>query len=242
MKLKGIFEKKPQKHDPKPEAKADLRVDPKSDNEARCKIKNVATCLFARFGLEGTSTREIAKETGLNLSLISYYFGGKEGLYKTLFVEFATEAHKEIEALLKTNLAAEETTSTANFSREQFFSQMKSIIQKMVRMQIENPDMMTLMQRETLEGLPHAREVWEEIFHSLGEKIVSVLSLAQDRKIIRSDLNLQFHFLSMIHSIDMIFIATRCRGPWEHKLFKIPDESDKIAQQIFTVFIEGIAV
>ncbi len=229
MKIKGLFDKK------QPEAPSAAKLDPKTDNDARCKIKDCATGLFARFGLEGTSTREIAKAAGLNLSLISYYFGGKEGLYKTLFVEFATKAQKEIKALI-------EDADMVGLDRELFFKKMRTIIENMVRMQVSNPEMMMLMQRETLEGLPHAREVWEEVFHSLGEQIVSVFEVARDRKIIRSDLNLQFHFLSMVHAIDMVFISTRCHGPWEKKLFRIPEDSVKISDQIFTVFIEGIAL
>lgn len=48
------------------------------------KIIEVATNLFAKNGFEGASTREICKEAGVNISLISYYFGGKEGLYKKI--------------------------------------------------------------------------------------------------------------------------------------------------------------
>lgn len=47
-------------------------------------IVDVATKLFAKNGFDGTSTREICKQAGVNISLISYYFGGKEGLYKNI--------------------------------------------------------------------------------------------------------------------------------------------------------------
>lgn len=48
------------------------------------KIMEVATKLFAKNGFEGASTREICKQADVNISLISYYFGGKEGLYKKI--------------------------------------------------------------------------------------------------------------------------------------------------------------
>lgn len=48
------------------------------------KIIDVATKLFAKNGFEGASTREICKQADVNISLISYYFGGKEGLYKKI--------------------------------------------------------------------------------------------------------------------------------------------------------------
>lgn len=48
------------------------------------KIIEVATKLFAKNGFEGASTREICKQADANISLISYYFGSKEGLYKKI--------------------------------------------------------------------------------------------------------------------------------------------------------------
>lgn len=47
-------------------------------------IMDVATKLFAKNGFDGASTREICKQADVNISLISYYFGGKEELYKKI--------------------------------------------------------------------------------------------------------------------------------------------------------------
>lgn len=59
------------------------------NKNAEQKIIEVATKLFAKNGFEGASTRDICKEAGVNISLISYYFGGKEGLYKKIVAEIA---------------------------------------------------------------------------------------------------------------------------------------------------------
>lgn len=42
--------------------------------------------LFATQGFDATSTRQIAKGAGVNLSAMSYHFGSKEGLYKAVFL------------------------------------------------------------------------------------------------------------------------------------------------------------
>ena len=44
-------------------------------------LLEVSEKLFAQQGFEGTSTRQIARESGINIAMISYYFGSKEGLY-----------------------------------------------------------------------------------------------------------------------------------------------------------------
>ena len=52
-----------------------------ADNDCRENIIAAAVPLFAAKGLNGVSVRELASAAGVNLSMISYYFGGKEGLY-----------------------------------------------------------------------------------------------------------------------------------------------------------------
>jgi len=52
-----------------------------ADNDCRENIITAAIPLFAAKGLNGVSVRELAAAAGVNLSMISYYFGGKEGLY-----------------------------------------------------------------------------------------------------------------------------------------------------------------
>ncbi|MBB3196620.1 CerR family C-terminal domain-containing protein [Roseateles terrae] len=50
--------------------------------ETRRRIIDVALRLFAQRGFEGASTREIAKEAGVNAPALQYYFDNKEGVYQ----------------------------------------------------------------------------------------------------------------------------------------------------------------
>lgn len=54
------------------------------DNDAKVKIYNSAVFLFSTKGFRETSVRDIANDSGMNLSMISYYFGGKEGLLERI--------------------------------------------------------------------------------------------------------------------------------------------------------------
>lgn len=49
--------------------------------ETKEKLLQTATELFAKYGINGVSTRALAKESGVNLSSINYYFGSKQKLY-----------------------------------------------------------------------------------------------------------------------------------------------------------------
>ncbi len=58
--------------------------DPES---TRAALKAAARSLFARQGYEGTTIREIGKRSGMNMAMINYHFGGKQGLFSTIMAE-----------------------------------------------------------------------------------------------------------------------------------------------------------
>jgi len=53
---------------------------PRGDGTRR-RLLETGCELFARYGLDGVSTRRIAAEAGVNQAAIAYHFGGKAGLY-----------------------------------------------------------------------------------------------------------------------------------------------------------------
>lgn len=53
-------------------------------NLTKRKIMNAAILLFASKGFSTTTTREICRHADVNLSLISYYFKTKDGLYTSI--------------------------------------------------------------------------------------------------------------------------------------------------------------
>jgi TetR/AcrR family transcriptional regulator len=62
--------------------------------DPRAKLVAVATPLFAAKGYHAVTVREIARLGGVNLSMISYYFQGKEGLYRAVLEEQFAVLHK----------------------------------------------------------------------------------------------------------------------------------------------------
>ncbi|TLS39094.1 forespore capture DNA-binding protein RefZ [Pseudalkalibacillus caeni] len=59
-----------------------------TESETKQKILRSAVMLFNTKGYNGTSVRDIAKKADVNVSLISYYFGGKQGLAEHLMTSF----------------------------------------------------------------------------------------------------------------------------------------------------------
>jgi TetR/AcrR family transcriptional regulator len=75
-----------------------------ADKDSRENIIASAIPLFAAKGLNGVGVRELAGAADVNLSMISYYFGGKEGLYAAVLTEqFAILGKIEEIELLETD-------------------------------------------------------------------------------------------------------------------------------------------
>lgn len=55
--------------------------------DCRSRLVEVATRLFAERGLYGVSIRELSLAAGASISMVSYCFGGKEGLYAAVLQE-----------------------------------------------------------------------------------------------------------------------------------------------------------
>lgn len=70
-------------------------------SDKQIQIIQTAEVLFAERGFDGTSVRDIADEAGINVAMISYYFGSKEKLMEALFELRVGTIQSRVESLLK---------------------------------------------------------------------------------------------------------------------------------------------
>ena len=93
--------------------------------------------LFAEEGFDATTTRMIVQATGLNISLISYYFGSKEGLMGACLSYIQERIQDGASSLL----------SPAE-SPQDFVFRIKTFIASFLRSHVQNPYMHRVVQRE----------------------------------------------------------------------------------------------
>ncbi len=77
--------------------------------EKQDKKNSILACaeeLFSELGYEGTSTRLIAKEAGANMSMISYYFGSKEGVFLEIMNKRLIDFKAELASISEDNIPA----------------------------------------------------------------------------------------------------------------------------------------
>ena len=70
-------------------------------NDKQLKIIETAEELFGEQGFSGTSVRDIADKAGVNVAMISYYFGSKEKLMEALFTYRAEGTTQILESMFQ---------------------------------------------------------------------------------------------------------------------------------------------
>lgn len=109
-----------------------------SQRDPRTNILDAAKILFAEKGFSGASVREIANKAGVNLAMIHYYFGNKDGLYRTLL-------EVEIGKVREMALDASAIEGTASAKIERF-------VANYARFLATNPNFARIAQQEMLNG------------------------------------------------------------------------------------------
>ena len=71
-------------------------------NDKQIQILETAEKLFAENGFDGTSVRQISKAAGINIAMISYYFGSKEKLLEKIFLYRMSDFRMQLESVIST--------------------------------------------------------------------------------------------------------------------------------------------
>lgn len=112
-------------------------------------ILDTAYELFSVNGYEGTSVRQLAKEADVNISLIGYYFGGKEGLYREVVNHRISE--------FSNNFVASVQDEKDVKKRIRRFSEL------LLSSLIESPSILTIITRELVTGKSNTAFVTAEL-------------------------------------------------------------------------------
>ena len=92
------------------------------DKDSREKLLHCAEFLFAEHGYDAVSLRSIQQESGINIAMISYYFGSKEGLFEAMLKEKFPLIREKLEDQRSSELShLEKINATIEIYTEQVF-------------------------------------------------------------------------------------------------------------------------
>jgi TetR/AcrR family transcriptional regulator len=137
-----------------------------------------ATRVFARLGYDGATVKDIAKEARANVSLISYYFDGKEGIYKAVVESFGHSKLRIAESIL-----------TAPTSLEEMRYKLTLWLEHVLDAHVLEPDITMIIHRECERQFPVAKDVFERTLKLILERVMGFFAEAQSRALLRPDVD-----------------------------------------------------
>jgi AcrR family transcriptional regulator len=149
-----------------------------SKSNTKLKIIQTAKSLFAKNGFEGTSTRDIVSAAGVNISLITYYFGNKENLFFALFEGFP--------------VASSDQTPERS---DQLLKELEEIIISIVKLRFDEPDLVTILQQELYRQSTRSEKLVERLIPTWN-RIREIIELGSDQGLFQiDDINMALSFV-----------------------------------------------
>ncbi len=165
----------------------------------KCTLLDIAESLFADRGFKGTTVREIAKKARCNSALISYHFGGKEGLYQAILMRYFRTVKKAPggqEAPSLESLRAQWPEFT-NDDELQLCGTLYTFAQNT----IGNPRMQKIVFRELLSGGQKAIKALSKSEPGMISLISGHLNRMIETKELRDDMDIKMAVISLIGPI-----------------------------------------
>jgi TetR/AcrR family transcriptional regulator len=195
------------------------------------RLIDAATRLFAAKGFDGVSVKELAEEAGANVSLVSYHFGGKEGLYRTCLERFGEQ-----------RLAAARRILEAPATMEELRVRLRLFVDEVWRCHIEQPELTRIIHRECELDLPLAQDIFKRTFLKVLETQIAFFSAAQKRGLLRKELDARkitvLFFGSMMHTSQKMRMSEQLLG----ESILQPEYRKDMVEHLLTAFLEGTAL
>jgi AcrR family transcriptional regulator len=129
---------------------------PPATPTSRQRLLDAAEALFADFGFNGVSVRQIVERASVNLGAIPYHFGTKENLFKEVMLRRATPLREE----RKRRLDALYATTGEPALEDVLFA----LLEPAFRANRENQAFRRLLGRASMDPTPEVRRLLVEIY------------------------------------------------------------------------------
>jgi AcrR family transcriptional regulator len=148
-------------------------VTSKEKSDSRQALLEAAKKVFAEKGFEGATVKDLADAAKVNVSLVSYYFGGKDGLYRECLVDFAEERVQTIVRILKPAQ-----------SRDEFKTRIMMFGEEMIEVHLREPELCCIIHRDIQMLTPAIVEIFRGGFFKIFMTLVTFLKQAEKNHLI----------------------------------------------------------
>ena len=186
-------------------------------NDRHLHIMDAALRLFADQGFTKTSVRAIADEAGVNLAMISYYFGSKQELLEAIFDRHLSEKTSQIDEIISDNKLGP-------------FQMIERFVDFFVISFYKSRQFNKIMIRETSKEVDKDSVIFAKVVKSRMDNrktIESVIKKGQATGLFRKDVEVVMLACIMVGAINQVI----SNMPYYSLVYNIPDNNEELYQQ-----------
>lgn len=187
------------------------------------KLIAAAVMLFAEKGFSAVTIREVAEASSANSALISYHFGGKEGLYRAVLEQQFAEVGRALLSVSAQNQRPLERIATFAWA--------------IINLHQTNPYLLRLVNAELSTPTPDFKEVVKLYIGRNFEFICQAIREGIAVGEIREEIQPEFAALALAGILNFYFLAK----PLEQQLIIMDTDSDsEYGKQAIQIYLNGI--
>lgn len=190
--------------------------------DCRNKLMEVGTRLFAERGLNGVSIRELSQTAGVSISMISYYFGGKEGLY---------------DAVLREQFACFDQIEEIRRQGADPLDVIEAYIRWTIQRHRNNPYLLRFYTSELTNPTAFFATIVSPAIGKVIEILVEVITDGVAREQFREDIHAVNAVLALAGMVNYFFLSTMAT---ENLISHSPEKDEELIQQYVAIFTRGI--
>jgi AcrR family transcriptional regulator len=201
-----------------------------NDSSSKELLLKAAGEVFAERGYEGATVKHLADAAGVNVSLVSYYFGGKEGLYRACLEQFSHGRLETAERVLKSPLSSEDFRLRLQMFAEEF-----------LRANMRDANVCKILNREMDSQMnPIAMDVFKKSFVTVFERFDAFIKGAQKQKIIRNDIDSKHVAVSVFGALVHFVRTDPLRKLLHNETITNEKTLETSVREVVTLWTEGL--
>lgn len=188
----------------------------------RNNLIETATQLFAERGLNGVSIRELSKTAEVSISMISYHFGGKEGLYSLVLQE---------------QFACFEQIGTISDMVASPLEKIEAYIRWSIRRYREYPYLMRFYTSELTNPTPYFATIVDPAIKKVIRVLIGIVEEGIRLNHFRQELSPVDTVLAMVGMVNYYFLSTLAT---QELVNHAPDRDEELIRHYMDFFVKGI--
>lgn len=193
-----------------------------SKADCRSRLVEVGTRLFAERGLYGVSVRELSLAAGTSISMVSYCFGGKEGLYA---------------AVLQEQFACFDQVDALQQEGAEPLQVLETYLRWTIQRHRNNPYLLRFYTSELTNPTPFFSSVVAPAISKVIRVLAEVIEGGVQSGVFRAEIHAVNASLALAGMVNYFFLSLLAT---ESLISHSPEQDEQLVQQYLLIFTKGI--